>query len=190
MDWEFYVLNYIQKNLRTDFLDKLMPMISMLGTMGALWVTMAVVSLCIKKHRDLGISLIYGIITDLVLCNGILKLIVGRIRPYDLNKTITLFVKPEIDTSFPSGHTFFAFTAATICFLYNKKLGIAAYLVAFMIAVSRLYLYVHFPTDVMMGAVFGTISGIIAWKLKELILSKDESAGIKTMADGVSEVSE
>lgn len=178
MDWEFYVLNYLQKNVRNDFLDKLMPLISLLGALGALWVIMAVVALITKKYRRFGRSLAFDLLFSLIPCNLIFKPIVNRIRPYELNSTVQLLVPPEIDPSFPSGHTFFAFSAATICFIYNKKLGICMYILAFAIAFSRLYLYVHFPTDVISGAVLGTITAIIAYKLEGMIFSKEEKEEI------------
>ena len=171
MDWEFFVLNYIQKYIKNDTLDIIMPLISLLGAVGALWIIMCLGSLLIKKHRRLGRMLFCDLLVNLIACNLIIKPIVNRIRPYDLNSTVNLIVPPEIDPSFPSGHTFFAFGAATICFLYNKKLGLAAYVIAFLIAFSRLYLYIHFPTDVLCGAVFGTLLAFGAAALEKTIFA-------------------
>ena len=140
MEWEFTVLNSIQQ-VRTDFLDKLMPCITFLGQWALLWIVIMVLCLAFKQHRKLGIALASDIIVNTIVCNLILKNIVQRLRPYVLNESFTLIVPPERDFySFPSGHSMFAFGAATVIFLYNKKLGIFVYLLAAMIAFSRLYL--------------------------------------------------
>lgn len=188
MDWEFSILNYIQNNIRNDWLDMIMPVISMLGTAGALWIVMALGSLFFKKTREFGKTLTFTLLFDVIPCLFTFKPIVNRIRPYDLNSTVQLIVRPEIDASFPSGHTFFAFSAATICFIYNKKLGVCMYCLAAMIALSRLYLYVHFPTDVICGAVFGILSSIAAYYMEKLILKKKpvlkNATGVSVVDDG------
>ncbi len=175
MEWEFQFLNYIQKHIRSDILDFIMPLISYLGTLGAVWILIALISLFTKKYREFGITLSFDLIISLIPCNLIFKPIVNRIRPYVLNNTITLIVPPEIDASFPSGHTFFAFSAATICFIYNKKFGCLLYILAALIGFSRLYLYIHFPTDVFFGAVFGTLTAIGAFYMEKIIFKSDRS---------------
>lgn len=176
MEWEFYVLNYIQDHIRNSQLDVIMPLISMLGAGGALWVIMTVICLIVKKYRPFGKKLAFSMIVDLLVCNATIKPIVNRIRPYDLNTTVQLIVPPEIDPSFPSGHTFFAFSAATICFLYDKKLGIIMYLIAILIAFSRLYLYIHFPTDVLCGAIFGTLTALLSWFLYKKFFEEEKES--------------
>lgn len=168
MEWEFTVLNNIQ-GWRNDFLDRLMPCISFLGYWGLLWIVITVMCLAVRKYRKLGRSLAFSMIFGFIACNIILKRIVQRMRPYVLNGTVKLIVPPESDFSFPSGHTFFAFSAATIIFIYNKKLGALAYLAAFAIAFSRLYLYVHFPTDIIFGALFGIVIAVISYKIDNML---------------------
>lgn len=170
MDWEFYILNYIRQNLTNDFLDKVMPFVSMLGN-GVLWVLIAVVCLAVRKTRTFGRTLSVYLVLGLTCCNLILKPIIQRIRPYDLNHTIALIVKAESDYSFPSGHTFFAFGFATVVFMYNKLLGLIAYLAAIVIALSRLYLYVHFPTDVICGAIFGILIALAAYSIDKMLFA-------------------
>ncbi len=163
MDFEFYILDYIQSNFRTELLDKIMPIVSFMGKLSWIWVVIAIVCLFTKKFRRLGISLSSDLIFNLIAGNLIIKTIVARPRPCTLNKTVELISSVPFDTSFPSGHTLSAFGAATIIFIYNKWLGIIAYLFAFIMAFSRLYLYVHFPTDILFGAIFGITFAVISY---------------------------
>ncbi len=174
MDWEFTLLNYIQNNIRTDFLDKLMPVISFMGKLSLMWVIIAAACLCFRKTRKLGRSLTFDMIFNLIASSCIIKPIVNRPRPCVLDNTVELLVGLPFDASFPSGHTLFAFGAATILFIYNKWLGIAAYIFGCLMAFSRMYLYVHFPTDVLFGAVFGVAFAITAYKLEGMIFDRDK----------------
>lgn len=174
MDWEFYILNYIRYNLHSDMLDYVMPFVSLLGAAGALWIAIAVIALLTEKYRSFGKSLSFYLILGFIICNLITKPVVNRIRPYELNSTVQLLVSPEIDASFPSGHTFFAFGTATVFFIYNRKLGIFMYILALLIAVSRLYLYVHFPTDVIFGIIFGVITAIVSYKIGKPIFTNND----------------
>ena len=109
----------------------------------------------------MGAALILG----LIVCNMILKPWVARIRPYDLQEQlgniIPLLIERQHDFSFPSGHTIASFEAATVLMLHNKKLGIPALILACLIAFSRLYLYVHYPTDVITSVILGTAFGFL-----------------------------
>lgn len=173
MDWEFAILNFFQTNIRNPVLDVVMVCISTLGKVGIIWILFAIITLITKKYRRLGTKISAALIITLICCSCILKPIVNRIRPYDLNPTVNLLISKEIDTSFPSGHTFFAFSVATACFMYNKKLGILMYAFAFAMAFSRIYLYMHFPTDVLFGMIFGIIVGIFASKLENYIFDNN-----------------
>lgn len=180
MEWEFAVLNAIQK-MRTPFLDKLMPCITFLGQWAILWIVIAVLCLAFKQKRKLGISLLFDIIINTVVCNLIFKNIVQRLRPYILNESFRLLIPPERDYfSFPSGHSMLAFGAATIIFIYNKKVGICMYFLAALIAFSRLYLYMHFPTDVMIGSGMGVLLAIFSYKIEKHLLVKPDIRKIKT----------
>ena len=117
MEWEFTVLNQIQQ-IRTDFLDKLMPCITFLGQWAILWIVITILCIAFKQKRKLGISLAFNIVINTIACNLIFKSIVQRLRPYVLNESFTLIIPPEKDFfSFPSGHSMFAFGAATIIFI-------------------------------------------------------------------------
>ena len=167
MDWEFFILDYIQNEIRTDFLDKVMVGISFLGKGAILWILIAAVCIIFKKTRGLGITLAIDIAANYIAGNLIIKNIVNRIRPCILNNTAELLVSTPHDASFPSGHTMFAFGAATIIFMHNKWYGLAAYIFACLMAFSRVYLYVHFPTDVCFGAVLGICLALVVYKARK-----------------------
>ena len=148
------ILDWIAENLRCSFLDVLMPLITKLGDGGIFWIVLAVMLLIFPKTRKIGLSMGAALLIGLVVCNLTLKPLLARIRPYDyqlehFGKTIALLVATPHDFSFPSGHTLASFEGAIVLTLYNRKWGIPAIVLASLIAFSRLYLYVHYPTDVL-----------------------------------------
>ena len=154
------ILEWIAANLKCGFLDFLMPLITLLGDAGIFWILCSVVMILIPKTRKTGLSMGISLLIGLLVCNVTLKPLVGRIRPYDyqmqhFQKEIILLVEGLHDYSFPSGHTIASFEAATALLIGNKKLGIPAMILAVLIAFSRLYLYVHYPTDVLASIVLG-----------------------------------
>ena len=154
------ILEWIAANLKCGFLDFLMPLITLLGDAGIFWILCSVVMILIPKTRKTGLAMGISLLIGLLVCNVTLKPLVGRIRPYDyqwqfFQKEITLLVEGLHDFSFPSGHTIASFEAATALLIGNKKLGIPAMILAVLIAFSRLYLYVHYPTDVIVSIVLG-----------------------------------
>ena len=110
-DVEISILNAIQ-HMRTPILDTIMCVITKLGNAGMIWILLTVILLIIPKTRRTGVILMLALCVDVVLCNGILKNLVGRIRPFDVNTSIQLLVARPHDYSFPSGHTAASFTAA------------------------------------------------------------------------------
>ena len=178
------ILDWIQANLQSPLMDKIMPIITMFGDAGIFWIACAVILLIFPKTRRIGLGMGFALIMGLLICNVTLKPLVGRIRPYDyqiniLHKTWEdillagkLLVETPHDFSFPSGHTIASFEACTVLMLGNKKLGIPATLLAILIAFSRMYLYVHYPTDVIASVILGTLFGIIGWWLANKIPMK------------------
>ena len=94
--------------------------------------------------------------------NLTIKPLVGRLRPFYIVHDIKLLIPEPYGYSFPSGHALSSFAASTVIFLNNKKLGLIALILAIMIAFSRLYLYVHYLSDVLVGALLGVMVGIFS----------------------------
>ena len=166
---EFTILDFIQSYIRNPILDKAMVFITTLGNSGMIWIVTAILMLCSKKYRKTGIILAIGLIGSLVIGNIILKPLFHRLRPFQIKEGIELIISAPHDFSFPSGHTLASVISATILLIRERKIGIWALVLAILIAFSRLYLYVHFPTDVLGGAVIGVIIGLFSIKLGEKI---------------------
>lgn len=173
---ELRFLDFLQ-TIHTPLLDKILAFITSLGNAGIIWIVLAVVLLILPKTRKTGIIVAAALLMDLVLCNLILKNLVARVRPYDVNTAIAILIKKPLDFSFPSGHTAASFAAMTALFLAKmKKAWIAALVLAVLIAFSRLYFYVHYPTDVLGGAVVGILSGSIGYAIVEKIDKRRRTA--------------
>ena len=154
------VLDWIAANLWCPALDAIMPVITALGDAGIFWMAIAAALLLSRKTRRVGVGMGIAMLTGLLLCNATLKPLCQRPRPYDyqydvFGKLIPLIIERQHDFSFPSGHTIASFEAAGVIALNNKKWGIGALVLACLIAFSRLYLYVHYPTDVLVSIVLG-----------------------------------
>lgn len=162
MAFEFQILDFIQQ-LHTPILDTFMIFVSKLGDKGAVWIVLAVLLLIFPKTRKAGMLVAAALIIDAVLCNIMLKPMVARVRPYDINTAVEILVAKPKDFSFPSGHTAASFAAASaLWFSKEGKLWMPALLLAVLIALSRMYLYVHYPTDVLGGAILGIFCGWLA----------------------------
>ena len=178
------ILNWIQAHLQSTVLDFIMPYITILGDAGIFWIACAVILMLIPKHRKAGFSMGIALIFGVVVCNMILKPLVGRIRPYNYNLEVLklqwqdflvhgkLLVETPHDFSFPSGHTIASFEASVALYKNNKRLGIPALILASLISFSRMYLYVHYPTDVIASVILGTVFALIANWIVHSIFAK------------------
>ena len=164
---EFAILDWIQAHLRCGFLDAVLPAISRTANHGELWIILAVILLLIRGQRKYGASVACGLILDLVSCNIILKPLIGRIRPFAVNGLVELLIAAPTDASFPSGHTAASFAAVFALKTAGSPLWKPALAVALVIAFSRVYLYVHWPSDVLGGALLGAAVGWAGAKLVE-----------------------
>lgn len=167
---DFSILNFIQTHLQCQFLDVVMPFITFLGDVGLVWILISVVLLFFKKTRILGIQLLISIVFAFIVYQCILKPLIARPRPFVQNPEFTLLIKAPKDFSFPSGHTACGFSFVVILFLAKNKWWIPSFVLACLIGFSRLYLYVHFPTDVLCGAICGTVFGGISYYFSKKIL--------------------
>ncbi|WP_282926460.1 phosphatase PAP2 family protein [Helcococcus kunzii] len=163
--FDFSILKFIQENFKSPFMDKLMVFFTSIGDMAVVWIVISIIFLLIKKRRNAGIKIILGLIVVAILGNLIFKNIFSRLRPFWVDETIKVIITKPVGYSFPSGHTFSSFVAATIIFLDNKKLGYFSFLLASLISFSRAYLFVHFPTDIFVGMFLGVFLGVIINKL-------------------------
>lgn len=168
-DWS--ILHWIRENLRCGALDFLLPKLTLLGEGGAVWIAVGLALLLSKKYRRYGICLLGALVAGLLICNIGLKNIVARPRPCWL-ESIDLLVKNPKDYSFPSGHTWSAVTGAWVATAANHKFGWVAIPLAAALAFSRLYLYVHFPSDILMGALIGAALGILTVVLQKRLPTK------------------
>lgn len=165
MMMELAILDYIQEFMRCSFLDMLMPAVTALGNYAILWIALSALLLCFPKTRRIGIVMSVSLIIEIVLCNVILKPAAARVRPFDVNTGIQLLIRAPKDFSFPSGHTGASFAAAAALFFAGSRAWIPAGALAVLIGFSRLYLYVHYPTDVLGGALLGIATGWLACRL-------------------------
>ncbi len=159
---DFSILYGIQAHLRCGFLDFILPKITWLGNAGLIWLIAAGLLLLTKKYRRAGVVLLAGLAVGFLIGNLTLKPLVARSRPCWLDGSVPLLIPVPTDASFPSGHTLSSVIAAFLLTVADRRFAIVAIPLAVLIAFSRLYLFVHFPTDVLAGAVLGVlIAGVV-----------------------------
>lgn len=155
------ILLLIQEHLRNAVCDIFFKGITHLGDAGIFWILLTIALLCFRKTRRAGIFSACALIGSLVVNNLILKNLVGRIRPYEVVDGLRCIVSLPHDSSFPSGHTGASFSSAVAMFPHlPRRYGILCLILAALIAFSRLYVGVHYPTDVLAGLVTGTAIGL------------------------------
>ena len=170
---EFEIL-YAINNLHNPILDKIMVAITSLGNAGLMWIGIAIFLLFIKKTRKCGFLMLISMILGLIIGNGFLKNVLQRQRPCWLDSNIPLLIPNPHDYSFPSGHTLASFEAAIMICLHNKKWGGISLVLAAIIAFSRMYLFVHFPTDILGGIMLGTAISLAVYYGYEKIKNRKQ----------------
>ncbi len=176
--FEFSILNWIQLHCRSGLLDAVLPAVSRICDHGEVWIVLALLLLAFRKTRRIGLTLSVALLLDVMCCNIILKPLVGRVRPCDVNTAVKLLIARPLDASFPSGHTAVSFAAVCALWAERSRLWMPALALALLLAFSRLYLYVHWPSDVLAGAVLGGLLGLAARPLAAA-LERRFSHGIK-----------
>ena len=167
MIWEFEWLYAIQK-IHSPRLDRIMVFVTGLANHGELWIALGLILLCFVRTRRMGAGVLLSIALGYVTGNLLLKNIFARSRPCWLRPEVPLLVPIPGDYSFPSGHTLVSFEGAFSVFRENRKWGMGAMALAALIAFSRLYLFVHFPTDILGGIVVAMGN---AWAGEQIIKS-------------------
>lgn len=173
-EFEFEVLEFIRNNLRNGFLDAVMPMVTMCGNLGIFWVVIALVISAKAKYRKCSITMLVGLIFGVLIGNLLVKNVVQRDRPCWIIEMQDMLIANPQDFSFPSGHTLSSFCSAFILYHYDKRLGIPSFCMAILIAFSRLYLYVHFPTDIVGGAMLGIIVAVLSINVTDKYVFKQK----------------
>lgn len=171
------ILDFIQEHIACDFLDKVVPLITRLGDGGYFWIALTLILLVPEKTRKYGVAMAIAMLMNLVLCNLTLKPLIARPRPYTLREATLLIPRPG-DHSFPSGHTASSFAAAGALLFLKAKWRVPAVVLAALIGLSRLYLYVHYPTDVLGGMLLGLACGFIASVIVKKLPFFQENTGL------------
>lgn len=183
MAWEIAFLEWINNWLHaSDFINKIIKYFSVTNDIGLLWIVFGIVLICIKKYRKIGIVMLVSLLVGFIINDLILKKIIMRMRPYEKSASLAEFVNSLFvyntslskvankliggllpgGSSFPSGHTCTSFNCA--CFLFmtkEKKLYVPAFITAILMGLSRLFLCVHYPTDVLSAMILGGVIGIL-----------------------------
>lgn len=157
------LLLQIQESVRTSFLSALLVPVSRAGDMGLFWISLCVLLLLFRRTRWGGALTLYGLAVEFAVCDLVLKRLVLRPRPYLVIQGLACLVPPESSASFPSGHAASSFACACLLTCSFGKKGALAYVPALLIALSRVYVGVHYPSDVLAGMVLGTLVGVTVW---------------------------
>ena len=165
---DFYILDLIKKIFECPFMDFIMPKITFLGNGGVIWIVAAIILLFFKKYRKGGIAMLIALSVGAIFGNLIVKPLVARPRPFHGIEELQLLIKSPTGFSFPSGHTLSSFSGAFVLNHINRKFGYFAFPLAILIAFSRLYLYVHFPSDVLVGAILGIAISYLTVKVLKI----------------------
>nr|MBQ8253059.1 phosphatase PAP2 family protein [Lachnospiraceae bacterium] len=174
-EWITFLLNldgsillWIQENLRSEFFTPLWKFITTSGNAGLIWIAITCLLLAFKKTRKVGVTCAVSLILSLIFTNVLIKPLAARTRPYELIEGLNILIAKPHDFSFPSGHSSAAFATAWVLFRkFPAKVGIPAMVYAFLMAFSRLYLGVHYPTDVLGGIVLGILYATAAMCIAE-----------------------
>lgn len=164
------ILLWVQDNLRSGALTPVMTVITHLADKGAFWIALTLVLLVVRKTRRLGTRCALAMMIGLIITNLIVKNWVARVRPYELIENLKLLVGRADDFSFPSGHTTNSFSCAWVLFKKApRKWGVPALVLAILISLSRIYVGIHYPTDVLAGVVIGIGSASLAlWLARKI----------------------
>ena len=169
------ILLLLQEYVRNPVLTPILKVITTLGNGGAIWIALTVLLLIIPRTRKVGCMAALALIGTLLINNMLLKNLVARTRPYEVIEGLTYIVRTPVDYSFPSGHAGCSFAVACIMFRRMPgRYGVPALVLAILISLSRLYVGVHYPSDVLFGVISGNaisymaeVAGNRIWKAEK-----------------------
>lgn len=167
--YDFEILFFIQNHIRNNVLDVIVPFYSNLGNDGIIWIVVGIIMLLPKKTRKCGIMVLGALLVMLVVNNIVLKNLFAVSRPCATYPEMVDLVHVPTSYSFPSGHTVSAMAVAFTILTQHKKLGIVAVVMALLMGLTRLYVFVHFPTDVYGGIILGAAIALFVWSIEERI---------------------
>lgn len=159
---DYFILEFIQSKIENPIMDKVMVYITRLADLDVLWILIALIFLNINNYHKDGITIIVSLVLCALIGNLTLKNLFTRTRPCDAKEILNLLIKRPKDYSFPSGHTMVSIASAYVIFNADYRLGIISWIIALLISFSRMYLYVHYPSDVAAGALIGVFIGIFS----------------------------
>ncbi len=157
------ILVWIAQNVRSAVLDPFMKLYTQLGNTGMLFIVLGLVLLLFKPTRKAGFSALCAMLIGLIVVNFTIKPLAARARPWLVIQGFVNLVPEKDPNSFPSGHTNAAFAfALAVCMSAPKKwMKVTAVCLAVVMGLSRLYVGVHFPSDVLVGAIVGSLCGLL-----------------------------
>lgn len=180
---EIQILHWFE-TLHNPITNPIFYVITTLGNAGWFWIVLAVLMLTVlpKKYKKAGLTMAIALILSLIFCNGIMKHLWARPRAFwvvgqnfvvgnEFENLYGIFNSIH-DYSFPSGHSSASFAAAVSIFMWRKNEGSAALVLAALIAFSRLYFTVHYPTDVLVGTITGALYGVAAYFIVKALMNK------------------
>ncbi len=161
---ELEILHVIQ-SWHTDWLSDVMIFVSTIGNQGLCWIVLSLVLVLIPRTRKCGLMMMAAMALTYLVGNVFLKNVIARPRPFYVDNSVALLIPSPSEYSFPSGHTMNGFAAATVLFFHYRKAGVAALLLAATIAFSRMYLFVHYPTDIIGGIIVGVADAWLVYTI-------------------------
>ncbi len=174
-------LTWVHENMSGEILDTIMKFITYSGDYAAVWIILSAVLLIRRPTREIGIVMFFAVLIGFVLNDLMIKPLIERPRPFIDNPSLSLIISPPGGYSFASGHTVKAFAAAFVICIYNRKYGTVFLVYAMLMGFSRVYLMIHYPSDVITGAMIGILCAVVAYSVMKYYKKRRFCPSIDTM---------
>ena len=167
------LLLWLQEYIRQEWMHGFWKAVTSLGDSGIFWIALSFLLLIPKPTRRIGITALAALVIGALITNVALKHLIARTRPYEVIHGLTLLIEKQSDYSFPSGHTCASFAAAGVYWrMMPKKYSVPLLILAVLVAFSRLYVGVHYPSDVLGGLLVGLFAAWAAWHMQNILAEK------------------